>query len=37
MFANTALIVMGLLLLVRNENDGFQNLRFFLMPATLFV
>lgn len=35
MFANPALIVMGLLLLVRNENDGFQNLWFFLMPATL--
>ena len=28
---------MGLLLLVLNENDGFQNLWFFLMPATLFV
>ena len=37
MFSNTALIVMGLLLLVLNENDGFQNLWFFLMPATLFV
>lgn len=37
MFANTALIVMGLLLLVQNENDGFQNLWFFLMPAILFV
>ena len=37
MFANTALIFMGLLLLVWNENDGFQNLWFFLMPATLFV
>lgn len=37
MFSNTALIFMGLLLLVWNENDGFQNLWFFLMPATLFV
>lgn len=37
MFSNTALIVMGLLLLVQNENDGFQNLWFFLMPAILFV
>ena len=37
MFSNTALIVMGLLLLVLNENDGFQNLWFFLMSATLFV
>lgn len=36
-FSNTALIVMGLLLLVQNENDGFQNLWFFLMPAILFV
>lgn len=35
MFSNTALIFMGLLLLVWNENDGFQNLWFFLMPATL--
>ena len=37
MFSNTALIFIGLLLLVWNENDGFQNLWFFLMPATLFV
>lgn len=37
MFSNTALIVMGLLLLLQNENDGFQNLWFFLMPAILFV
>ena len=35
--SNTALIFMGLLLLVQNENDGFQNLWFFLMPAILFV
>ena len=37
MFSNTALIVMGLLLLLQNENDGFQNLWFFLMPAILFL
>ena len=36
-FGSIVIALAGLMLLVMNENDGFQNLWLFLMPAILFV
>lgn len=34
---STAIVLLGFLLLVQNDNDGFQNLWLFLLPAILFI